>query len=346
MVLWSLATNPLRGFVLAAEEAATLEQESPDAGSLPAAAPQPPPSLPRLIDAEDLGTVELPPLEWLLPPFIVAKEGIILLHGRWGSYKTPAAFALGAAVATGRDLWGFKPTKGRVLFIQADTPHRVFLERVQSLADAYNVHENFSVYFAYPGLDFEACTLGIGAQKRDMEIYAEITAAHRARPYDLIIIDSLRTVHTRPDKDSEVPPLVYRALQRSFPGASILLIHHDRKAKADDTDDTQIESFSGSQAWANHATVTLKISKTGRAGKEITLSHSKSQAGPLLPDNLHLVSEDGIYITLADQLIEELATDEGLTGRALDEKVAAVMGVSPSTARRRRLAQGVSKAVS
>lgn len=196
--------------------------------------------------------------------------------------------------------------------------------------------ENFDTYFAYPGLDFEACTLGIGASKKDAELYAEITAAHKRNKYDLVIIDSLRTIHTRPDKDSEVPPLVYRAVQRSFPGASVLLIHHDRKAKQDESAEMGLESFSGTQAWANHATVTLKVSKQGRAGKEITLQHSKSQAGPLLEDPLLLVSEDGIHIRLAESFIEEFQQD-GLKGRELDEAVAETLGVSISTARRRRL---------
>ncbi len=297
--------------------------------------------LPRLIEAQNLNDITLPPLEWLLHPFIVAKEGIVLLHGRWGTYKTPLAYAIGAAVATGKPLWGFTPRKGKVLFIQADTPHRVFLERVQNLAAAYEVSADFDTYFAYPGLDFEACeTSAPTAQRKDKELYREITEAHRRKQYDLVIIDSLRTAHTRADKDSEVPPLVYRALQRSFPGASILLIHHDRKQPREqggDAGGAELESFSGSQAWANHATVTLKVSKNSRAGKQITLSHSKSQAGPLLQDDLALVSEDGIYITRTDTLIEDLSAGDGLKGRELDKAVAKTLGISERTARRKRL---------
>jgi len=302
------------------------------------AAPPASSAVPEFVRSADLLTVELPPLKWLLDPFVIAGEGITLWHGRWGSFKTPLAYAVGAAVATGRPLWGLPVTQGRVLFVQVDTPRRVFFERARDLADLYGVHDGaasggavYDLFLGYPGLDLLKAHLGEGTAS-DKLMHRKLKDLHARHAYDLVIIDSLRPLHTRQDSDSDVPPMVYRAVQQTFPGASVLLIHHDRKAQIDDSDDRARESFSGSQAWANHATISVKIKRTADT-QEVTIYHSKSQAGPTR-DDLPLVMV-GNFATAEVDIIARLE-GSGLKGRALDAAVAEALGVSERTARRRR----------
>ena len=301
-----------------------------------AASENPPLVVPEFLHAGDLLTTELPPLDWLVDPYVIAGEGITFLHGRWGSFKTPVAYAMGAAVATGRPLWGLPVVKGRVLFVQVDTPRRVFFERARDLAGLYGVLDDptavYDTFLGYPGLDLLKAHLGDGTAS-DKEMLRRLKDIHARGRYDLVIIDSLRPLHTRQDSDSDVPPLVYRAVQQTFPGASVLLIHHDRKSQMDESEDRARESFSGSQAWANHATIALKIKRTSDT-QEVTLSHSKSQAGPTRED-LQLVMV-GNYATAEVDVIAKLE-GSGLKGRALDLAVAEALGVSARTARRRRL---------
>jgi hypothetical protein len=302
--------------------------------------PAPPSPVPEFVHAPDLLTVELPPLRWLIDPFVVAGEGITFLHGRWGSFKTPIAYAMGAAVATGRPLWGLPVERGRVLFLQVDTPRRVFFERARDLAGLYGVLDDpsavYDLFLGYPGLDLLKAHLGEGTAG-DREMHRKLKELHARHHYDLVVVDSLRPLHTRPDTDSEVPPMVYRAVQQTFPGASVVLIHHDRKSQADETEDQARESFSGSQAWANHATISLKIKRTSDT-KEVTLFHHKSQAGPTLETPLQLV----MVGNLATAEIDVIAGLEGsgLKGRALDAAIAEALGVTDRTARRRRTGLG------
>lgn len=296
----------------------------------------PPPLVPEFVHAPELLTTELPPLEWLVDPFVIAGEGITFMHGRWGSFKTPLAYAIGAAVATGRPLWGLPTRKGRVLFVQVDTPRRVFFERARDLAGLYGVLDDptavYDLFLGYPGLDLLKAHLGEGGAA-DKEMHRKLKDLQARHRYDLVVIDSLRPLHSRQDSDSDVPPLVYRAVQQTFPGASILLIHHDRKSQADESEDQARESFSGSQAWANHATISLKIKRTSDT-KEVVIYNHKSQAGPVLEAPLPLVMV-GNYATSEVAVIAGLE-GSGLTGRALDAAIAEALGVSVRTARRRR----------
>lgn len=293
-------------------------------------------ALPEFVHTADLRDLTLPPLEWLIDPFVIAGEGITFLHGRWGSFKTPIAYAMGAAVATGRPLWGLPVVKGRVLFVQVDTPRRVFFERARDLAGLYDVLDDpsavYDLFLGYPGLDLLKAHLGEGSAG-DRRMHHTLKELHARHQYDLVVIDSLRPLHSRQDSDSDVPPLVYRAVQQTFPGASIVLIHHDRKSQADETEDQARESFSGSQAWANHATVSVKIKRTSDT-KEVTLFHHKSQAGPTLEAPLPLVMVGNLATSEVDMIAK--LEGSGLTGRALDAAIAEALGVTDRTARRKR----------
>ena len=273
---------------------------------------------------------------------LIPKGGKVLLFGKYGTYKTPITLNMAAAIASTRsELWGLPIQNGNVLYISADTPMPVLEPRIQR-CDIRDT--NLVVYNASNGLDL----LDPNRNELDREIYSELQAAHRNQHYDVVFIDSLRCIHKLPDKDSDAPLRVYTAVERLFPDASLVFVHHDRKtsaleASAANADEVDKESFSGSQAWINHATVGIKIKGVNQDKREIKLQATKSQAGELMPGLLLVADSDGINIELATlqkaglyaQVVASAPVE--LLGHELDEWVAKQLGIGPRTARRYRL---------
>jgi hypothetical protein len=138
----------------------------------------------------------------------------------------------------------------------------------------------------------------------------ELTEKHKNNNYGLVVIDSLRTSHVLADKDSEVPTIVYGSFARMFPGATVFIIHHDRKTKIPDGKTYQRnievdnESFSGSQAWIDRATTSLKILKGYGDLKEwITLSQTKSQVGQEM-ESIQVKIKDGCQFSQASEMLD------------------------------------------
>ena len=270
---------------------------------------------------------------WIEP--YIPEQGIVLCFGKYGTYKTPLTLSMARCISEGQDFLGLKVRAGRVLYIEADTPRDVILERAQlTLAGIQSI--NLDISFDYPGFNI--------LKPSDDEEIARIHAlqeAHRIKCYNVVFIDSLRCLHSLSDKDSEVVVQVYRKLANMFPSATVVLVHHDRKTKSDDTVEMMDESFSGSQAWVNHATVGLKVAHHNKQKNEITLRHTKSQASELQAPLLIKVNDGATMATSRPgNLIEvqEVLTSlpPALGPGDQDRAVAEVLGISHRTARRRR----------
>jgi archaellum biogenesis ATPase FlaH len=280
--------------------------------------------------------VDLPEVKFYLEPYI-PHDSIIFLHGKWGTYKTPVTLALAKAIAQGQpEIFGCKVEKAKVLYIQADTPKRVIIPRMQVLD--VNV-DNLDFIFCYPGFDI----LEWEKDDNDRFIHDILSKVHRDNKYDVVMIDSLRAIHTKDDKEATTVHSVYRALRRMFPGASILIIHHDKKSSPEGLPGD--ESFSGSQAWVNHATVGLKISHLDKTQGHVQLEHTKSQASELV-EPLKIEIKQGILAKcLTSANIDELEgyfsehnnLEQANSLAELDKQVGAYFGVGERTARRRRM---------
>lgn len=281
------------------------------------------------------------PVKFFIEPFI-PQDGIVLLYGKYGTYKTPLTFNMAAAIALGKELWGLTVQKGRVLYVEHDTPTNVVLERMQLIAAAYPrptpADVILDVAYLYPGLDivrpFEP------SDKAAIDLLKE---THKRRGYQVVFLDALRGLHSESDIGSEVVGKVYRGLARIFPGATVVLIHHDRKTIVDESDEMKDESFSGSQAWINHATVGVKVHHKSKRDNRIALRQTKSQASAIHPPMLLDLDEDGAIakpthvadIAEVDTLIAGL--DPKMSKRSLDLAISEHFGISERTARKKRL---------
>ncbi|NIN66064.1 MAG: AAA family ATPase [Anaerolineae bacterium] len=229
---------------------------------------------------------------------MIPKKGIVLLHGKYGAWKTAIGLNIAKGVAEGNGLWDKKTESTRVLFLECDTPVQALQPRAKTLG-----FSGLSVDFspAYPGID-------VVNPKRDewnWHRYMELHKLHLDKPYGLVIIDSLRTIHSMSEKEGETAKEVYLAAARMFPDATVLLIHHDRKTSREEGNwkswrsqeqlETEAESFMGSQRWIDLATTALKISKHGKQG--IVIQQSKSQWGLISKPIFLVPNGDGVTLT-------------------------------------------------
>jgi len=251
-----------------------------------------------VFSAAEFEALSLPDIGYWVDAMI-PKKGIVLLHGKYGAYKTAIALNIAKGVAEGLPLWGQATEKTKVLFVECDTPIQALQPRAKTIG-----FSGLDVDFAplYPGFDVVNPTRDEWNASR----YEFIHTKHLEEKYGLVIVDSLRTIHSMSEKEGETAKEVYLSLARLFPDSTVLLVHHDRKTYREDGRGTRFktqeqvemdsESFMGSQRWIDLATTALKISKHGTQG--IVISQSKSQWGKHAESIFLRPDPDGTTLTV------------------------------------------------
>lgn len=283
-------------------------------------------------------TLSLPEVKFWWEPFI-PQAAMVLVHGKFGTFKTPILTNVAKAITQGTEILNYPTQQGKVLFVQADTPKTVIVPRLQALGVAI---DNLDFAFCYPGFDIVA-----PAAEGELSLFFHdlLRKKHKEHKYDVVFIDSLRAIHRLDDKEATSVHTVYRACHKLFYGATICLIHHDKKFNKDSSKD---ETFSGSQAWANHATVTLKFSHLDQQQREIQIEHMKTQASELVPPIKVTMGQNGVEI-LQDSASDMQAIESFVRGliaqdmdsKEIDNQLAEYFNISPRTARRRRKELGL-----
>ncbi len=267
---------------------------------------------------------------FLIDPYIPV-DSIVFLFGATSTGKSPCSWEMARAIGGGTSFFGLPTRKGRVLYIDCDSPERVAAERLQKVV---NPPEDVFFYFTSP----------LSIPNVSLEQLEEIARIRDEVRPDVVFINTLRKVHDLDDKDSKTPKIVYSWWISMFPNTSLVFIHHPRKAQTGQgVVEVKRETFSGSMAWLNDAQVGLMLQKynapDGRSN--LRLYHVKSQATQLVkPLPLYLL-DDGV--SLDSPLYRDLyVTYETLhefheKGKGeVDKQVALRLGCSPATARRRR----------
>lgn len=207
-----------------------------------------------------------------VPPFtvnpILPAGGIGVLHGPPGIGKSQVALTLGIAVASGTQFLvpEYTTTAGKVLYVQADVTPMVQQQRTRAAGSAAD-----SIAF-YTNDEFDVLT---AAPTRT----PQLAEAIRFGPA-LVIVDTLRNTNILDENDSATPGLVYGAWKRLFPGATIFLVHHDRKLQALDGPQPERfkqETYAGSRAWLAAADVGLHMHDWKQ---DLNISFSKTRTCP------------------------------------------------------------------
>ena len=207
-------------------------------------------TLPYMISAQDLQRTEFPPLSWLARDLL--PEGLTLLAGKPKLGKSWLALQLSLAVATDSEVLGRPVEQGRVLYAALeDNPRRLKSRLQKSATRCLGWHEALSFVTEWPRLD----------QGGLEQFEAWIAHTPDAR---LLIIDTLATVRSAGNSRESLYQTDYatlRGLQKlaNETSLSIVVVHHVRKAEADDPFDT----VSGSTGMTGAADATLILHKTG-----------------------------------------------------------------------------------
>jgi len=238
------------------------------------------------------------------------------------------------AIGTGTHFFGLPAKEGRVLYLEVDTPEQLAASRLRSSPPAPNVWWEFMEPLSIPNVTPE--------QHSILREAKEI-----ARP-DVVFVNTLRKVHDLDDKDSRAPKLVYSFFRHLFPTSALVFVHHMRKTHQDPKAVVdQKEGFSGANNWLNDAQTGLHLETFSGERENLRLYHVKSQVSATLRP-LPLFLDTSAEAALSSPLFTELSgaldvmndtlieTGEVSSG-VLDSLISARIGVSPSTAKKRRL---------
>lgn len=208
--------------------------------------------LPVTISARDLQLQNFPPISWVVPDIL--PEGLTILAGKPKLGKSWLAMQIGDGVANGGEVLGRPVEQGAVLYAALEDNARRLKSRMQKTSNELVLWSD-SLEFAteWPRLDAS----GIEA----FQTWADHNSNAR-----LIIIDTLATVRPTGGGNEPLHQRDYGAMRplhalANDRGIAVLVVHHLRKAEADDPFDTV--SGSTGLTGAADATLILKTSADG-----------------------------------------------------------------------------------
>ena len=244
----------------------------------------------------------------LCSPYI-ARRGITFLHGKTSIGKSPVTWELARTIDQGLDFLGHPTVKSKVLYLEADSAEELLRPRLRHLPQPWG---NWQLSFLL-GTAMDLCN-------DSHTIHRKLAAYHHEYHPDLVIWNTLRQFYKGSAIDSDTVSRVYNAMYRAFPSAGHLMVAHDRKASVDPTTASlEDESFAGSAAWRDLATIALHLIPRGTAkGRYLCLEHTKSQVSELADPLKFTLGADGTTLTplkhpLTDKVLAFLTANNSTT---------------------------------
>ena len=302
--------DPARGKAIAAARALKEREEfSYLADDYPP--DDPPESISLLADMRDgewLDAQVFPALEYAVPGIVPEGLGVLVAPPKAGKSWLVAAFGL--AVAAGGEALGSIPvTRRPVLYLALEDGPRRLQDRFRTIMGGSGMipkgmcHITKSHPHIAPGMTEEFLTLH-----------------QEAKPF--IIIDTLAKV--RPAKGNEDSYQAdyrfmaqYKDIVDKHPGATVLFVHHSRKAESADF----IDSVSGTAGLAGAADFTLVLTRPRQsedAVLEVTGRDVPEGAYALRAKDGVLWELDGTDLSSASRRVGERAAEKNLGDRSLD----------------------------
>lgn len=207
------------------------------------------PALPAILTARQLQLTTFPPVSWVVRDLL--PEGATVLAGKPKLGKSWLALQLGYAVACGDEVLGRPVEQGRVLYAALEDNNRRLKSRLEKMSPLMAPWpEAFDLATEWPRLDDG----GLPAFEAWLDQHPDGR---------LIIIDTLATVRPPSSGKETLYQGDYQAVRglhaiANQRGIAIVLVHHVRKAEADDPFDT----VSGSTGLTGAADTTLVLTNT------------------------------------------------------------------------------------
>jgi hypothetical protein len=208
------------------------------------------------ITATDLMALEFAPARFVVPGLV--GEGLTLLAGPPKIGKSMLMLDIAVAVATGGEALGSFPCEAaNVLYLALEDGKRRVRERLQKILGSDPVPDRLSFMF-------ECRRLGEGALE-------DLRIACRAREPQVLIVDVLELIRPARKPHEGAYALDYRTLsglqQMAIKlGIAIVVVHHTRKAPADDP----LDRVSGTTGLTGAADAVLTLYK-GAAGRVLDI---------------------------------------------------------------------------
>lgn len=218
---------------------------------------------------------------FVITPYIPL-GGITLLYGKTKVGKSPLTWEMARCVAAGELFFGCSVIQGPVLYLDFDTPADLVRERLSRLETPPP-----DFFIEFPGVK----NLFTGpTQAYFRQLFQDV------KPI-LVIFNTLRKLHQGDEKDGSLPSKTYATLQALFPGAGLVVVHHDKKTQALEASGDPSEAFSGHMAWLNDAQVGLHLIKQGGRVPGLLSLHHKTQVSEERPPLTLQLGQDGTAIT-------------------------------------------------
>jgi len=153
------------------------------------------------------------------------RNGRIMLMGPAKEGKSFLALQIGLAIAKGEPFMGRKSSPGRVLYLQYDTPHKLWLKRMRKLHKAGVVfHDDFLVLD--PSDKNYHGKIDVLGGEEDIEYLKTVVMATKP---DVVIIDTLRKLYNGDENSSAIGKQVFDILNDIFKQQAVIYIHHSHK---------------------------------------------------------------------------------------------------------------------
>jgi RecA-family ATPase len=192
------------------------------------AAPPFPPARPTRIDIAAAFSTTPKPLDFVLPGMLAGTVGALVSPG--GAGKSMLALQLAALIAGGADLAGFDAAipHGRVVILAAEDPAEALQHRLHALGGHLDASQRELVAESVDIMPL----LGYGFDVMTPEWFDWML--EKARGTRLLIVDTLRRIHTMDENDSGHMAGLLAQLERivHLTGCTILFLHHSSKAAA------------------------------------------------------------------------------------------------------------------
>ncbi|MEG2173367.1 MAG: AAA family ATPase [Desulfovibrionaceae bacterium] len=180
----------------------------------------------RVLDLEEMLTIEMPPREYVVHP-VIPEQGLCLLYAARGVGKTHIALSIAYAVASGDKVLKWTCPKPRqVLYVDGEMPFTVMQERLAALVRAHDIEPD-PHFFRILTPDMQG--------ENPMPNLATSEGQDAIAPYldgvSLVVIDNLATLcrSGRANDEESWLPVQAWILELRRRGISVLLVHHASK---------------------------------------------------------------------------------------------------------------------
>lgn len=242
---------------------------------------------------------------WLIRPLIPV-GGSVIIYGDAKVGKSYAALQLANALVQGGEWLGFPVTqRGRVVYVQLDTPRNLWAERLEQLKESGIPVDviDFADRETLQTMPFNIL---------EKEHYLLLQGAIRKISPVAVVVDTIREAHDGDENESGAMKNVVSALQAAVFPAALILISHGRKTLQDAPHDL-ISDVRGSNYVVGRMDAIIKFSKAsmGYTGRAIEEGHVRLRR-----------QENGLWVPATAELeahIEAILLDTSLTtilGRA------------------------------